>query len=93
MLEDVCLQINEDASGANGPKRTERAARIMSAAGILVDYVSEYLDDDGVHLNEHDLFIVRWCVAVAMIAQHDHDAEMWRGVMGKSAGKPTLTLV
>lgn len=86
MLEDVCLQIIEDASGANGPERLDRGARIDSAAALLVDYAYEYLADDGVHLNEDALFIVRSCVAVAMIAQHDHDAKMWCGVMGKDTG-------
>jgi hypothetical protein len=77
-LNSVCLTINEDASGANGPERTERSGRIESAADALVNWVHEELTDYDVNLDERGLACVRQLVARAMITQHDFDVELER---------------
>jgi hypothetical protein len=75
-LNNVCLLINEDASGANGAERTARSARIESAADALGDWVYEELVDYGVDLDERGLASIRPLVARAMITQHDYDEEL-----------------
>jgi hypothetical protein len=70
---NVCLLINEDASGANGAERAARSARIEHAADALVDWVHEELVDYEVDLDERALASIRQLVARAMITQHDYD--------------------
>jgi hypothetical protein len=72
-LNNICLLISDDASGANGPERTERSARIESAADALVDWVHQELVDYEVNLDERGLASIRQLVARAMITQHDYD--------------------
>jgi hypothetical protein len=78
MLKAAARTIDEDATGA-GVDHTDRNARIASAASALVDYVYEYLLDDGItYGTEIDVGVYRimeGMVARAMLAQYEHDQE------------------
>jgi hypothetical protein len=86
-LNTVCLKINEDASGANGPERTARSARIESASNALVDWVYEELVDD-LNLDERGLAVIRQLVARAMITQHDYDQVLLTSALTAEVGEP-----
>jgi hypothetical protein len=78
MLKAAARTIDEDAMGA-GVDPTDRGARIASAASALVDYVYEYLLDDGVtygsKIDLHVYRLMEGMVARAMLAQYEHDQE------------------
>jgi hypothetical protein len=78
-MDDICLRITGDASGASGPM--EWNARLDSAAAKLVDFVDEQLVDRGILYDSGDLDAIRRMVAVAMLRQHDYDVELWQGVL------------
>jgi hypothetical protein len=84
MLNDVAMTIVEDATGANGDLTREE--RITSAQRSLVDFVYECLGCDdigfGTVIDHHVYRSIERMVAVAMLAQHKHDEEGWRELVG-----------
>jgi hypothetical protein len=83
MLNDVVQTACRDASGTNG--ELTREERIRSAASELVDYVCEYLLDDGIvygtPLDTSAFRHIESLVATAMVAQYDADMKILETVV------------
>jgi hypothetical protein len=95
MLQAAARTIDEDAMGA-GVDYTDRNACIASAASCLVDYVYEYLLDDGVSYDTKIdgcvYRLIESMVARAMLAQYEYDQERCNDlIQAITANAPEIT--
>jgi hypothetical protein len=54
--------------------------RLKDAENSLIDYVDEFLTQEGIHLDEHAARRVRKCVAMAMMCQYEYDWDVLQDI-------------
>jgi hypothetical protein len=98
VLDNVASHIVENAQAANGD--LDRHQQIEDAAVCLCDYVFEALqewDISYVSGFEHRIDYkvcdaIQHIVAAAMLAQYEHDAEMWSAIIAELYKRGPLTM-
>ena len=74
--------IFDDAMGIHGD--LDRYERIKNASGCLIDFVWEYLADDGIDygtvIDANVYAHIEALVAIGMMAQHKFDEERWANI-------------